>query len=189
MPLSPEQLATLKADILVNVNTIPAGMPNAGAFVGVSVNAIPNDSGDGNLAVASWYNLNTSPSYWVWRTSVAKGEYVNATSIDGTTFSWTGAGFITRSQGERDAWREMFNGTNTVNPSLAQVRQAFTDIFSGATAPAPANRTHISTISRRVAKSGEKLFATGAGSTGSPALMGYEGNISLQDVNSARNLP
>ena len=189
MPLTAAQLATLKADILANTNAIPQGMANAGAFVGVQIKDIPNDSGDGNLAVASWYNLNASPDYWVWRTSVAKGEYVNATSVDGTTFNWTGAGFITRSQGERDAWREMFNGTNTVNPSLAQVRQAFSDIFSGATAPAPANRTHMSAISRRNAKNGEKLFATGAGSTVAPSVMGYEGNISLQDVNSALNLP
>lgn len=188
MGLSPAQLATLKTHISNNVNTIPAGMANAGIFVGVAINAIPNDSGDGNLAVASWYNLAASPYFWVWRTSVTKGEYVNGTSVDGTTFSWTGAGFITRSQGERDAWREMFNWTNTVNPSLAQVRQAFTDIFSGATAPAPANRTHMATISRRTASNGEKLFATGTGSTASPAVMGFEGSISLQDVNSARNL-
>lgn len=188
MPLNAAQLQTLKTDINSNNNTIPANMPNAGAFVGMAVSAIPNDSGDGNLAVASWYNLNASPDFWVWKTSVTKGEYVNGTSVDGTTFSWTGAGFITRSQGERDAWREMFNGTNTVNPSLPQVRQAFTDIFSGGTAPAPANRTHMSTMSRRLAKSGEKLFATGTGSTASPAAMGYEGSISLQDVNTARNL-
>lgn len=189
MPLNAQQLVTLKANILANVNVIPEGMPNAGAFVGMQIKNIPNDSGDGNFAVASWYNLAASPDYWVWRTSVPKGEFVNATSVDGTTFNWTGAGFIGRSQGERDAWREMFNGTNTVNPSLPQVRQAFADIFSGATAPAPANRTHMSAISRRLAKNGEKVFATGVGTTASPAVMGYEGNISLQDVNSALNLP
>jgi len=189
MPLNATQLQTLKTDIQANTNVIPEGMPNAGAFVGIQVKDIPNDSGDGNFAVASWYNLNASPDYWVWRTSVAKGEYVNSTSADGTTFNWTGTGFIGRSQGERDAWREMFNGTNVVNPSLPQVRQAFQDIFSGGTAPAPANRTHMAAISRRKAKNGEKLFATGTGSTASPAVMGYEGSISLQDVNSALNLP
>lgn len=34
MELTPAQLATLKADILANTTTIPAGQPWSGAFVG-----------------------------------------------------------------------------------------------------------------------------------------------------------
>jgi hypothetical protein len=137
---------------------------------------------DGNIAeLARLYNLTSSPDFWVWRTRVTKDEYTQSTSIDGTTFNWTGAGFITRSQGERDAWRELFNGAgvggNAVNPSLPSVRQAFTDIFSGATAPAPANRTHMSTISRRRCSIVERLFVSGTGSTASPGLLGTEGPI------------
>ncbi len=64
-------------------------------------------SGD-DLAIAEFFNLTASPDYWIWRTSVTKAEYVQSVSVDGTTFNWTGAGFISRSQGERDAWREMF---------------------------------------------------------------------------------
>lgn len=144
---------------------------------------------DGSYEIAASYNLIAAPDFWVWRSSVTKDELVNSTSVDGTTFSWTGAGFITRAQGERDAWREMFSGNNTVNPSLAQVRQAFADIFSGNTAPAPANRTHLSTVSRRRATRAEKLFALGPGTTASPAIMGFEGTLNYQDVEAARNLP
>lgn len=145
---------------------------------------------------AALLNAAATPDFWVWRTAVTKSELVNSTSIDGTTFNWTGTGFITRSVGERDAWRELFNGTNSVNPSLPQVRQAFQDIFSGATAPAPANRTHLVTVCRRKATVGEKLFATGTGSTASPGTLGtnaagnyLEGVVTAGNVSEARNRP
>jgi hypothetical protein len=172
MPLSSAQLATLKADILAD----PV------------LSAEPN-TGDGNFNIALAYNLAASPDFWVWRSRVSKAEYIMSTSPDGTTFNWTGAGFITRSQGERDAWRELFDAQGNANPSLANVRQAFLDIFSGGTAPAPANRAHLAAVSRRKATRGEKLFATGTGSTASPATMGFEGMIVVTDVQNARNLP
>ena len=177
MPLTQSQLAALKAEITND--------PTLSAF--------PNNT-DGAFEIAKALNLQASPDFWVWRTSVAKNEYTQGTSPDGTTFNWTGTGFITRSQGERDAWRELFNGggvggnSNAVNPSLPSVRQAFTDIFSGATAPAPANRAHMAAISRRLATRAEKLFATGVGSSASPATMSFEGQVSYQEVDVARNL-
>ena len=172
MPLTAAQKVTLKADILAD--------PTLSAF--------PNND-DGAFAIADAYNALASPDYWVWRTSVPKNEFTQNAGPDGTTFTWTGNGFITRSQGERDAWRELFNASGAVNASLANVRQAFQDIFSGAQAEAVNNRAHIAAVARRKASRVEKLFATGTGSTGSPALMGFEGTITFQDVSSARNLP
>ena len=141
---------------------------------------------DGYQFIADFYNALAAPDYWVWRTAVSKAEYVQQTSAEGTIFSWTGTGFITRSQGERDAWHELFNSNETANPSLSQVRQAFTDIFSGGTAPAPANRTHLATVSRRKADVIEKLLASGGnGSTATPSTMGAEGTLipsQVQDV-------
>ena len=103
----------------------------------------------------------------------------------------TGAGFITRSVGECDAWRELFNGggngDGTTDPSLSNVRQAFLDIFSGATAPAPANRAHLAAMSRRKATRAEKVFATGLGTTASPGLFGFQGAITINDVGQALN--
>jgi hypothetical protein len=135
--------------------------------------------------IANFYNATASPDFWVWRTSVSKAEYYQSTSIDGTVFSMVGTGFITRSQGERDAWRDLFDAQGNANPSLPQMRQAVADIFSGATAPAPANRTHLLTVSRRKAKVGEKLFAVGTGSTAVPATMAVEGNLTAEDVQQA----
>jgi hypothetical protein len=182
MPLSPAQLTTLKAHIDASAD----------------LNAQPDNS-DGNAEVARLLNLTASPDYWAWRTSVPKNEYTQSTSADGTVFAWTGAGFITRSQGERDAWVQLFNASGAVNPSLANVRTAFADIFSGATAPAPANRAHLSAVSRRKVTRAERLFVaatvggpaqTGArGATTNPDTLGFEGAVTASDVDSARNLP
>jgi hypothetical protein len=169
--LTPAQSATLKADILAD-----------SALAAQPMNA------DGHFAIAAAYNLAASPAFWVWRSLVPKGDFVNNVGPDGTTFNWTGNGFITRSVGEQTAWREVFNGTSAVNPSLANVRQAFADIFSG-TGNAAANRTHLLAIARRTATRAEKLFAVGTGSTASPATMAFEGDIQFQDVELARNLP
>jgi hypothetical protein len=167
--LTPAQLTTLKADILADA----------------TLNAQPN-SPDGNSAIADAYNTAAAPDFWVWRSWVSRDELVARPSIDGTTFSWTGTGYITRSQGERDAFLAIFDARGNVNPSLTSVRTAFSDIFSGNTAPAPANRTHLLTVSRRKATRIEKLFATGTGSTASPALMAFEGTVTYVDVEAAR---
>lgn len=168
--LTPTQLTTLKNDILADSN----------------FNGISSDS-DGNAAIAAFYNLNAAPDFWVWRSKVARDEIVGSASVDGTNFSWTGTGFITRTQGERDAFNQLFDGEGFCDPSQANVRQAFLDIFSGGTAPAPANRTHIATIARRKATRAEKLFATGTGSTGSPGQLVFEGALNLDDVDRARS--
>ena len=132
--LTAAQSAVLKADILIDP-----------AFL-----AVPQGT-DGAYEIAAAYNLLALPDFWVWRTVVSKSELVQSVSVDGTTFNWTGAGFITRSQGERDAWRELFGDRGICNASLANVLQAFTDIFSGSTVPAPANRIHLATVARRKA--------------------------------------
>lgn len=167
--LTPAQLTTLK-------NAISADPV---------LNAFPTNA-DGSSAIAAAMNLAASPDFWVWRKSVTKDELVGSTSVDGTAFSWTGAGYITRSQGERDAFNAIFNSAGAVDPSNPSVRQAFADIFSGNTAPAPANRTHLLTVARRKATRIEKLFAVGTGSTASPGVMAVEGPLAFQDVEAAR---
>lgn len=170
MSLTAQQKTTLKADIAADA----------------TLNAKPRTE-DGYIDIAAAYNANAVPDFWVWRTNVTRDELVGGTSVDGTTFAWTGTGYIGRSQGERDAFRDMFNSGGQVNPSLASVRTAFGDIFSGGTAPAPANRTHLLTVSRRKAHRVEKLFATGTGSTAVPAVLSYEGDLTPQDVLDALN--
>jgi hypothetical protein len=176
MPLTPAQRATLRANIQADA----------------TLNTLVHNTNSAQT-IADAYNAVASPDFWVWQTRVTKTDYVNSTSVDGTIFSYVGTGFITRAQGERDAWTDMFdNGEKAVNPSLVQVRQAFQDIFSGAVAPAPANRIHLATVSRRKATRLEKLFAvassgpgtgTGAlGATGNPGALVVEGDLTLGEA-------
>lgn len=174
MSLTTAQLQTLKADILAD----PA------------LSSQPNNS-DGNTAVAQAYDAQASPDFWVWRSKVTEDEYTQTAGVDAanggaaTVWNWTGAGYVTRSQGERDAWARLFRSGYT-NPSLANVRQAFGDILSGGTAPAPANRNHLLVLSKRRASRVEKLLAAGTGTFASPATMGFEGSLTADDVEAAR---
>ena len=126
--------------------------------------------------VANGLNALASPDFWAWKTSVSQRDCVSLASADGTNWSWTI--YIARSQGERDAWREMFADTGSVNPSRANVQSAIGDIFSGA--GGAAQRTHLSAISRRKMTVAEKVLGTGTGSTASPATLGVvDANASI----------
>ena len=173
MALTSAQLTTLKNDILAD----PV------------LNAFPNNS-DGAFAIAAIYNQDASPDFWVWRTAVTKHELVSKTSRTGSVFVWAGNGFIGRTAGEQQCWGELFNSTLTCNPSLANVRQAFLDIFSG-TGNAAANRAHCDAVARRKATRAEKLFATGNGAdtAANAGTLTFEGALNFNDVDQARNLP
>lgn len=168
MSLTSDQLATLAAHIRANTN--PA-----------VVQALANGADN---AIASLYNLPAAPAFYVKRTTLSRHEILTGTSDDGTTFAWAGGAYITRSQGERDAFREMFNSTGTVNPSLPSITAAFNDIFSGA--GGAGNRTHIVAMSRRTANVVEKaLVVSGLGTKADPAVAGFEGSITADDVAAA----
>lgn len=158
MPLTAAQQATLKADIIADS----------------VLNAIPNND-DGAFQIAGVYNTTFSPDYIVWKTNVPTNECKKA-------MVWTE--FIGRSAGERDAWQFMLSN-GIINASDANVRQGILDIFSGVNGVQ--SRANLTAISKRKATRAEKLFATGTGSDAQPAVMGFEGNLSYQDVSSARN--
>ena len=168
MPLTTAQKQTLKADIVAATDTEC-----------VALEASPTSS-DLAFAVAALYNLPAAVDHWVWKTSLTKHAAVSETSVDGTTFSFTQ--LIARTVNEQFGWQEMWNSTLSCNPSLPNVRQGFADVFSGAQAGPTAQRAHLLAMARRLATRVEKLLATGTGSTGTPAVMGYEGPLSYQDV-------
>lgn len=172
--LTTAQKATVKADIAANsdLNSQPAGS-------------------DGAFAIAALYNLPAAVDYWVWRSFVPDRDIYEVTTADATVWSWTI--YVGRSQGERDAWRQMVNMAGGLNPSLANVRAGISDIFSGAGAGGAAQRTHILTIGRRKATRIEKLLATATaggagqrGSTANPDTLGVESPLSKDDMQDAR---
>jgi hypothetical protein len=168
MPLTLAQKQTLKADIIAATDQAC-----------VDLEATPTNS-DFAFAVAVLYNLTASPDYWVWKSSLSKHSVVSEASVDATTFSFSQ--LIARTVQEQFGWQELWNSTLTCNPSQTNVRQGFADVFSGAQAGPVAQRTHLLAMARRKATRVEKLLATGTGSTASPAVMGYEGPLSFQDV-------
>lgn len=167
--MTPAQLTTLRTALLASAD------PEVVAAV-----AARNDT-----EVARLLNLPANPAFYVWRSTLARHEILTQTSEDGTTFAWAGGAYITRSQGERDAFREMFNSTGEVDPSLPTISAAFNDIFSGA--GGAGNRAHILAMSRRKATLVEKFFAVGAGTVVSLAKLTFEGMVTIDDVGQALN--
>lgn len=159
--LTPAQLATLKADIQADG----------------TLNSQPNNS-DGNTTIANAYNTTASPDFWVYRTDVLITEIGNA-------FNGTELAGLTTANNTRLQTVAAFS--TVVNASLANRRAFFDDIFSGA--GGTNTRAALAVLWRRLARRVEKLYATGTGSTASPATMNYEGTLTFEDVGAARNLP
>ena len=170
MALTPAQQVTLKAAIIADP----------------ILDAEPNNS-DGAFAIAAALNVEAVPAYIVWRTAIDESEITAKVSDEATSWSWTS--YIARSDGERDAWGRMFSISGTIDASLPNVRQAMADIFSGGASGAAGQRAHLLACGKRNATRAEKIFATGAGTQGSPSTMEFEGALAYQDVQAARNLP
>jgi hypothetical protein len=166
MLLNKAQRATLKASIDAD--------PTFGPLENTNANA--------DLIVAA-YNSLASPDWIVWKSLLTEHQIVEQTSSASTVWSWTD--YINRSQAERDAWVRMFNGTFSINPSIAQVRQGIADIFSG---PNGANqRAHLLAMGKRKATRLEKLFTTGLGTDAAPSNLVVEGKLTQDDVTTARD--
>ena len=86
MPLTSAQLQTLNTAIAANATPIPAGYPWTGAYAGQAINTLPNNA-DANTAIAGWYNLDASPSYFAWKPSVTRSDVYHTASLDGTTWN------------------------------------------------------------------------------------------------------
>lgn len=165
--LTPQQLATLKAEI--DADPILAAKPL---------------NSDGSFEIAQILN-NTlaTPDFFVWRTRVRIDE------IMGNGFDWTRVDNMT--VGESRIW-EFMTQLGFINPNLANVRAGLNEAFKG-TAQDDSMRlaiytNHLQAKATRI----QKLFAVGTGTTSSnvgtgPATVVVE-SISPSDVDQARAL-
>lgn len=163
MALTPAQLTILKTSIQADGTFGPI-------FNSASFNS------DQAVDIANAYNLNASPAFTVWRTAVtieATGQAFNGAELAGMT-----TGNQTRLQ---TIAQYLANGYNA---GLADVRQMFNDIWSGA--GGTNTRANLLLLWKRLATRAEKLYAVGTGSDASPAVLGFEGAISYQDVINAK---
>lgn len=160
--LTNAQLQTLKTAINADQALASQPMTSAGAQV-----------------ISDAMNAPASPVWTVWKTNVSittVGDSINGTELAGLTSL-----NVTRLQ----AIAQYSPGG--VNPSLADRRQFFDDIFSGS--GGTTTRANLATLWKRSATRGEKLYTTGTGSAASPATLTFEGGISSADVQQARELP
>lgn len=133
----------------------------------------------GAQAIADVMNLAASPNFTVWKTSVtitAIGDKFNGTEL---------AGLSSLNQTRLQTIAQY--SPMGVNPSLADRRAFFDDVFSGA--GGVNTRAALLALWKRLATRGEKLYATGTGSDPSPATLVVEGKITSEHVQQARELP
>lgn len=157
MALTPAQRATLKTDALATPSLTTA----------ISLADWP--------AVAAYYNAQASPDFTVWKTNVsigAVGDKMNAAELAG----------LTTLNVQRLQVIAAYSPSG-VNPSLADRRAFFDDVFSGA--GGVNTRASLLALWKRLSNRVEKLFATGTGSDAVPATMTFEGGVTNLDVQQA----
>lgn len=127
--------------------------------------------------LANWYNQASTKI--VWKTAVTEDEIMQ------NGFDWTQVD--NQTIGKARIWEWMFHSTNrTINPSKANVRSGIDECWKG-TAAMLAVRAAIYVHCKRMATKAEALFATGTGTTESPALLDWQGLLSPLDIAYAFN--
>jgi hypothetical protein len=164
--MTPEQLAALKAHIDAS--------PDLSGF--------PLNS-DGAFEIAALLNLPATPEYLIWKDSVTEAEILQ------NGMDWLRVDNL--SVGKARIWEWLFKFASA-NPSKANVRAAFAEVWKGTAAD---NTVRLSVFQhcQKPATRCEKLFSTGAGTTTTqdgvgPATATWFGSVSYAEVEAARRL-
>ena len=155
MPLTSAQRITLKTAIIADP----------------ILNIQPNTA-DGAFAIADALNLAANPAFTVWKTNVP------ITTV-GDNFIGTELSGLSSLNQTRLQTIAQFS-LNGINPSLADRRAFFDDVFSGA--GGALTRAKLLILWKRTANRVEKILSTGTGTDAAPATMGYEGTVNYLDV-------
>lgn len=154
--LTDAQLSTFKAAI--NAETDPA-------FVALRT------AGSTGL-MAEWYNVDSTFIVWKTRVTIEEvGDAIKSAAIIGLT--------SLKMQRLQLLTGDLSGGN--INPSNADRRAGFDAVFDG-TGDDAVTRTQLAALWKRPALRGEKVFATGTGTTGTPGLLVYEGMITDTDI-------
>ena len=185
MSLTPAQNAIVTADIAANAD----------------LNIFPANS-DGAYGIAALYNLPAVPAFSVWKTNTPTKDIFD--TIDWTKYTPTDAPEATGIYTARAMainvkqmnLQNMTVGKDTIDTSKANIRAGLRDsviqLPSGAsgalTAAGGASGATTLAACIRTATRLEKLLSTGSATTGSTTsnLLGFEGNVSYQDIDTAR---
>ncbi len=137
---------------------------------------IPEGS-DGDFNIAAALNQTATPSVVVWKSTVSADEIMRG-GID-----WTRVDNL--SVGKARIW-DWMTRLGSFDPSKASIRSGIDATWVG-TAADLAVRATVYALCKRNASVFEKIFATGAGTDASPAVMAVEGPVNYQTISSVRN--
>lgn len=160
--LNEQQLALLKADILADP-------------------VLSQWAATGYMAseIADAYNQTAAPEWVVWKSNVLVDEIMR------NGMDWARVDNL--SVGKARIW-DWMGRLGTFDASKPNIRAGIDATWVG-TAADLAVRAMVYTHCKRAAKRAEKLLSTGTGTTATPATMGFEGNLTYQDVEAALALP
>lgn len=127
--------------------------------------------------IAQWYSGYPEAAYYVYRTGVGPDEWREAVMNGGGAIQLDG---LTASKRDSLLWAIQ----GYLDPSKANIRAAISDFCSDKATL----KASMQSIMYRTARRIEQFYATGTGTTASPALMAYEGGISLSSVDRAIQL-
>lgn len=160
--LSDAQLQTLRTDIL---NSADADV--------IAARSTRNDN-----ELARLYNLATT--FIVWKSSAATMDMAKV-------INYIAVAAMTTANTDRIQLFVRLN-PSSFDPGRADIRQFFTDAFSGALNGEGANtRAALDAFYRRAATRVERLFATGTGTTVSPGTLVFEGQVTVNEISLVLN--
>lgn len=127
-------------------------------------------------AIANAMNLAASPAFVVWRTLVTREE------IQGDdAFDYAQVDNLTNGSKYR-VWEWMFANTATaINPSKPNIRAGIAATWFGSAGLLAVQAVVLARCKRNASRA-EKACATGTGTTQTPALLTFEGDVSLADI-------
>jgi hypothetical protein len=163
MALTTAQLTTFKVAILAETDPAFVALRAAGA-VG---------------AMADWYN---QPS-----TFVVRKRSVDSSAI-GPILNYVAVSNLTTINRDRATTFVTLNPVSFA--PTADIESYFDTTFAGTLGGEGVNtRAALQALWRRLATRGERLFATGSGTTVAPGALVFEGSVTIDDVVQAINLP
>lgn len=180
--MTPQQLQTLKTAILAETD---AGF--------VAFRQANNEQG-----MADFYNA--ASAFFVWRPITSASTILDAVTWASLTPSDTADGtatFTNRAlvcQAKQLNLQILLQGRESLATGLTNVRQGLTDALLNVPAGSGGalldagwlGAGKVKAAISRLATRGERLFATGTGTAGTPGLIGgFEGNVSAQDISDA----
>lgn len=132
----------------------------------------------GATTIADALNLDAAPAWIVWRSAVLVDDIMQ-------DMDWTRVDNL--SNGKARSW-DWMTKAGTINAGRPNIRAGIDSVWVG-TAPDLAVRAAIYVRCKRTATIAEQMFSIGTGSDAVPATLEFEGTLTADDVQRARELP